>query len=151
MRVILQRIGEARVITAGAAGPKAGNGMLALIGFRQGDRAALLEPMAAKIVNLRIFEDASGRMNRSLLDSEGDLVLVSQFTLYADCRKGRRPGFSNALESSLAEDLFKGFCQVCQRMTPSVITGVFGANMQVQLVNEGPVTILLDSAELGLG
>jgi D-tyrosyl-tRNA(Tyr) deacylase len=151
MRVILQRIGEARVIAEGEAGPKAGNGLLALVGFQQGDHAALLEPMAGKIVNLRIFEDSGGRMNRSLLDDEGDLVLVSQFTLYADCRKGRRPGFSSALEPSLAKELFESFCQVCRQMTPSVITGVFGARMAVHLVNDGPVTILLDSAELGLG
>lgn len=151
MRVLLQRISDALVIAEGVAGPKAGKGLLALVGFRQGDHAGLLEPMAIKIVHLRIFEDSSGRMNRSLLDSEGDLVLVPQFTLYADCRKGRRPGFSNALEPSLAESLFEGLCQLCQRMAPSVITGVFGAHMQVHLVNDGPVTILLDSAELGLG
>lgn len=150
MRVVLQRISEACVISDGVPGPKAGKGLLALVGFGRGDDEKLLTPMAEKIVNLRIFEDGDGRMNNSLLDSGGELVVVSQFTLYADSRKGRRPGFSGALDAADAMTLFERFCTICGKFVPAVTPGVFGAEMQVHLVNDGPVTILLDSAELGL-
>lgn len=150
MRILLQRISEAWVDIAGSATPKAGAGLLALVGFQQGDGGALLEPMASKMVNLRIFDDGRGRMNLSLLDSDGDLVLVSQFTLYADCRKGRRPGFSGALKPEEAAVLFDEFAAFCLTWRPSLIRGEFGADMKVHLVNDGPVTLLLDSAELGL-
>lgn len=151
MRILLQRIKEARVDVEGVAGRRAGAGLLALVGFRRGDEEKLLEPMAAKLANLRIFDDGRGRMNLSLLDAGGDLVLVSQFTLYADCRKGRRPGFSDALAPDLAEPHFERFRRICAGILPTVITGSFGAEMQVHLVNDGPVTIMLDSAQLGLG
>ena len=134
----------------GVQGARAGAGLLALVGFREGDHNRLLEPMAAKIAHLRIFEDTEGRMNQSLLDIEGDLVLVSQFTLYADCKKGRRPGFSEAMASAPAAELFENFCQFCGNIVSSVSRGEFGADMKVHLVNDGPVTIILDSAELGL-
>lgn len=151
MRILLQRIKEARVDVEGVAGRRAGAGLLALVGFQRGDEEKLLEPMGAKLANLRIFADGQGRMNLSLLDTGGDLVLVSQFTLYADCRKGRRPGFSDALAPDLAEPQFERFCSICSGILPTVITGSFGAEMQVHLVNDGPVTIMLDSAQLGLG
>ena len=151
MRILLQRISEVRVDVQGVPGPEAGRGLLALVGFRIGDSENLLEPMASKLVNLRVFADEDGRMNLSLLDSGGALAAVSQFTLYADCRKGRRPGFTDALETGPASTLFEQFCGICRGIAPKVITGVFGAEMQLHLVNDGPVTILLDSAELGLG
>ncbi len=151
MRILLQRVTRARVDLAGRAGDEAGPGLLALVGFRTGDGAELLRPMASKMTHLRIFADAEGRMNRSLLDSGASLVVVSQFTLYADCRKGRRPGYSDALEPRRAAALFEEFATVCREVAPEVILGTFGADMQVHLTNDGPVTILLDSAELGLG
>jgi D-tyrosyl-tRNA(Tyr) deacylase len=151
MRLLLQRIKEGWVEFSDAAPtPQAGAGLLALGGFREGDVAILLEPMAAKMVNLRVFNDTEGRMNLSLLDIGGDLLVVSQFTLYADCKKGRRPGFSGALAPDQAAAMFEQFTEVCRSYVPSVITGEFGAAMRVNLVNDGPVTILLDSAELGL-
>jgi len=151
MRLLLQRIREGWVEFKDAAPtPRAGRGLLALVGFKEGDDAALLEPMARKMVNMRVFNDPDGRMNLSLLEIGGDLVVVSQFTLYADCRKGRRPGFSGALEPEQASALFDRFGELCRGLVPSVRLGVFGAEMQVNLVNDGPVTILLDSSELGL-
>ena len=151
MRIVLQRISEAQVDIEGVRGTRAGAGLLALVGFRDGDHDRLLEPMSSKIVDLRIFEDADGRMNRSLLDVEGDLVLVPQFTLYADCKKGRRPGFSEAMAPIPASELFETFCQICEEIVPSVTRGKFGADMKVHLVNDGPVTFILDSTELRLG
>ncbi len=150
MRILLQRVMEAWVDIRGSATPKIGPGLLALVGFQHGDRSELLEPMAGKMVNLRIFDDDQGRMNLSLLDAGGGLAVVSQFTLYADVRKGRRPGFSGALEPEKAVVLFEEFGGICRSWVPSAIMGEFGAGMQVHLVNDGPVTILLDSAELGL-
>lgn len=134
----------------GVQGGGIGVGLLALVGFREGDHNRMLEPMASKIAQLRIFSDNEGRMNLSLLDIKGELVLVSQFTLYADCKKGRRPGFSEAMASAPAAELFEQFCQYCGNIVASVSRGEFGAHMKVHLVNDGPVTIILDTAELGL-
>jgi D-tyrosyl-tRNA(Tyr) deacylase len=121
------------------------------VGFHATDGREVLEPMANKLIHLRIFEDDQGRMNLSLLERGGGLALVPQFTLYADCRKGRRPGFSEALEPRAAAALFDAFVARCRTEIAEVITGTFGAHMQVHLVNDGPVTILLDSRELNLG
>ena len=148
MRILVQRVAEAWVEIEDVPSRKAGRGLLGLIGFRKGDEAALVAPMAEKFLNLRIFEDAQKRMNLSLLDVAGDLVVVPQFTLYADCRKGRRPGFSGALEPEYAQALFIRFQEACRATVPEMISGEFGATMQVHLVNDGPVTILLDSSEL---
>lgn len=148
MRILVQRVAEAWVEIEDVPTRKAGRGLLGLIGFHQADEAALVAPMAEKFLNLRIFEDAQKRMNLSLLDVAGDLVVVPQFTLYADCRKGRRPGFSEALEPERAKTLFTRFQEACRATFPEMISGEFGATMQVHLVNHGPVTILLDSSEL---
>ena len=150
MRVLLQRIATAWVEWEGEATERVGPGLLGLVGFRRDDAGALCEPMAEKMVHLRIFEDARGRMNRSLLEVGGGLVLVPQFTLVADCRQGRRPGFSAALEPGAARAHFEAFVAACRARLPGVVTGRFGAHMRVHLVNDGPVTILLDSDELGL-
>ena len=154
MRVLLQRVATAQVTweEAGVAAATAriGPGLLCLVGFQAGDTAAELEPMAEKLVHLRVFEDAAGRMNRSLLEVAGGLVLVPQFTLYADCRKGRRPSFAPALAPDPARGLFSAFVAACTRYLPAVQQGCFGAHMQVHLVNDGPVTLLLDSETLGL-
>jgi D-tyrosyl-tRNA(Tyr) deacylase len=127
-----------------------GPGLLGLVGFRREDERALCGPMAEKMVHLRIFEDGQGRMNRSLLEVGGALVLVPQFTLYADCRKGRRPGFSEALEPEAARGHFEVFVTACRSHLAGIVTGRFATHMRVHLVNDGPVTILLDSEELGL-
>lgn len=129
---------------------QAGPGLLCLVGFNREDVAGVLEHMADKLIHLRIFADEHGRMNRSLVETGGGLVLVPQFTLYADCRKGRRPGFSDALEPAAAREMFEAFVQICREHLSGVIAGRFGAHMQVHLVNDGPVTILLDSNELRL-
>lgn len=154
MRVLVQRVAGAHVTwvdgdARGATEP-IGGGLACLVGFGSGDGADVLEPMADKLVHLRVFEDDGGRLNRSLLETAGGLLLVPQFTLYADCRKGRRPSFSHALAPEEANTLFEGFVSACARHVPSVRRGRFGATMQVHLVNDGPVTILLDSDELGL-
>ena len=148
MRILVQRVAEAWVEIEDVPTRKAGRGLLGLIGFHQTDEAALVAPMAEKFLNLRIFEDAQKRMNLSLLDVAGDLVVVPQFTLYADCRRGRRPGFSEALDPGRAKTLFTRFQEACRATFPGLISGEFGAAMQVHLVNDGPVTILLDSSEL---
>lgn len=150
MRVLVQRIREGWIeFEDGPPTPRAGTGLLALVGFKTGDEQYLLEPMAAKLLNLRVLDDGSGRMNRSLLDSGACLMLVSQFTLYADCRKGRRPSFSEALAPARAAELYERFEAICRAGAPKVFCGLFGAKMQVNLVNDGPVTIMLDSFELG--
>lgn len=150
MRVLIQRVKQAWITIGTHTTPHAALGLLCLVGFKAGEGEGVLEPMANKLLHLRVFEDDRGRMNHSLLETGGDLVLVPQFTLYADCRKGRRPGFTDALEPGAAERLFDSFVKVCGRQVPSLIRGEFGAEMQVHLVNDGPVTILLDSDELGL-
>lgn len=150
MRLLIQRLGEAWVTWDDTATAKVEGGLLVLVGFRHGDGTGLLEPMAEKLVHLRIFEDEAGRMNFSLLDRKGALVVVPQFTLYADCRKGRRPGFSGALAPNEARLMFDEFVECCRQRVERIEIGSFGAEMQVHLVNDGPVTILLDSAELNL-
>ncbi|MBI4081619.1 MAG: D-tyrosyl-tRNA(Tyr) deacylase [Candidatus Lambdaproteobacteria bacterium] len=149
MRVLVQRVREAWVEYEGTRTPRAGAGLLALVGFRRGDDARVLEPMAHKLVNLRVLDDGEGRMNRSLLDCRAELVLVPQFTLYADCTQGRRPSFFESLEPEAAAGLYGQFVARCDALAPTS-TGKFGAAMQVHLVNDGPVTILLDSDELRL-
>lgn len=150
MRILVQRVRSARVEWPGGATEPIGPGLLGLVGLHREDGPALLEPMAAKLVHLRVFEDDEGRMNRSLLECRGGLVLVPQFTLYADCRKGRRPAFVDALAPDAAHALYERFVATCRQHAPAARSGCFGAKMQVHLVNDGPVTILLDSAELGL-
>ena len=146
MRLLIQRVKSAWVrFEDGSESSRAGAGLLALVGFQGGDGETLLDPMAKKLVELRIFPDESGRMNRSLLEAGGDLALVSQFTLYADCRKGRRPSFIDALEPRRAEALYEAFVARCAGLAKVVTGGRFGAMMEVHLINDGPVTILLDS------
>ncbi|HKI97969.1 MAG TPA: D-aminoacyl-tRNA deacylase [bacterium] len=150
MRIVVQRVQSARVEWDQTATEPIGTGLLCLVGFHRADAAAVLEPMAEKLLHLRIFGDEAGRMNRSLVDIGGGLMLVPQFTLYADCRKGRRPGFADTLEPEAARHMFECFVGLCAGTVPRVQAGSFGADMHVHLVNDGPVTIVLDSAELGL-
>ncbi|MEE8434777.1 MAG: D-aminoacyl-tRNA deacylase [bacterium] len=153
MRVLIQRVTSAKVEWEGGAAGPIGKGLLCLVGFGEGDEETLIAPIVDKLVNLRIFEDEGRRMNRSLLDLKGDLMLVPQFTLYADCSKGRRPGFSAALAPERAKEFFTRFEESCGDFSSHffsgrVFSGGFGASMQVHLVNDGPVTIMLDSEQL---
>ena len=148
MRVVLQRVREASVTVDGSVVGKIGSGLLILAGIGAEDNDSSLKAMAEKIVNLRIFEDEVGKMNLSVLDVGGAILAVSQFTLFADCRKGRRPNFMNAAPPDMAAKLFARFVDVLKALGPVVETGVFQAMMDVKLNNWGPVTIVLDSAEL---
>lgn len=146
MRALLQRVREARVEVAGAVTGSIGPGLLILLGVARDDSDAAATYLAAKVANLRIFSDAAGKMNRSVLDVAGDALVVSQFTLYGDTRKGRRPSFDQAAPPAEANRLYEAFVAELRRLgVARVETGVFQADMQVQLINDGPVTILCDS------
>ncbi|NLJ36043.1 MAG: D-tyrosyl-tRNA(Tyr) deacylase [candidate division WS1 bacterium] len=145
MRVVVQRVSAAQVVVDGAAVGSIDHGMLVLVGFTDGDDAAQLRWMADKLGGLRIFEDDQGKMNLSVTEIGGSVLLVPNFTLYADCQKGRRPSFSRAAEPSIATELFNGFCDLLQESGLQIAKGVFGAYMQVSLCNDGPVTFIIDS------
>jgi len=146
MRAVIQRVSEAQVSVDGAETAAMGSGLLVLLAAGQGDSEKEVAWMADKIINLRIFPDAQGKMNRSLLEMQGEMIVVSQFTLYGDCRKGRRPSFVHALEPGAAEDLCNRFVERVRAAGIQCGTGVFKAHMQVSLTNDGPVTLLVDSS-----
>lgn len=148
MRAVIQRVNHARVVVAGDIVGQIEKGLLVFLGVAQGDESKDAFFLAEKVAGLRIFEDDSGKMNLSVSQSGGDLMVVSQFTLLGDCRKGRRPGFSNAAHPTEARRLYEAFIVVLRQMGLKVATGVFQANMQIELVNDGPVTLLLDSRRL---
>jgi D-aminoacyl-tRNA deacylase len=153
MRVLAQRVAQARVTVDGETAGEIGPGFLLLVGITPADTDATVDLLARKVANLRVFDDAAGNLNRSALDLQaaGDAVgmlVVSQFTLYADCRKGRRPNFVDAAPPCLAAPLVDRFVAELRTLGLPVATGRFGAEMQVELVNDGPVTIWLDSADL---
>lgn len=145
MRSVVQRVSSARVDVEGARVSAISRGLLVLLGVRKGDTAVDLEWMADKVLNLRIFDDARGVMNLSVLDIAGEILVVSQFTLLADSRKGRRPSYIDAAPPEEAKVMYEGFCDRIATSGRPVKRGVFQAMMNVGLVNEGPVTILLDS------
>lgn len=145
MRAVVQRVSQASVVVDGQLTGSAKRGLLVLLGVGKGDTEKEVRYMADKIVNLRIFEDENGKMNLSLVDINGDLLVVSQFTLYGDVRKGRRPGFDGAAPPEVANDLYEKFVDYCKCLGVPTETGVFQAHMMVDLTNDGPVTILLDS------
>ncbi len=145
MKAVLQRVTEARVTVDGETVGEIDAGLCALIGVGQRDDDASAAALADKVVKLRIFEDDAGKMNRSLLDVGGKLLAVSQFTLYGDASKGRRPSFIQAMEPGRAEQLFERFCTACRNLGVTVETGRFRTHMSVSLVNDGPVTLLLDT------
>ena len=145
MRAVLQRVSEASVVVDGRVTGSIGPGLCVLLGIAQGDTVADAERLAAKAVELRIFEDEQGKMNRSLLDVRGDMLAVSQFTLLGDARQGRRPAFTAAARPEEAQPLYDKFCALCRERGVRVAEGVFRATMQLRVVNEGPVTLLLDS------
>ena len=149
MRAILQRVKRAQVEIDGKSVASVGSGYLILLGVCGEDTAHQAEVLAAKTAVLRVFEDENGKLNRSLLDVGGSALVVSNFTLYADCKKGRRPSFVQAGDPKHAEELYEYFCeQLVQQGIGDVQTGRFGADMQVTLTNDGPVTIILDTKEL---
>ena len=145
MRAVVQRVSETAVSVDGKTIARIGNGLLVLIGVARQDSAAGAETLADKIVHLRIFEDESGKLNRSLLEVGGQMLVVSQFTLYGDCRKGRRPSFVNAAPPDTARKLYEHFVARVADHGVQVATGRFRALMAVSLVNDGPVTLILDS------
>ena len=145
MRALLQRVTDAHVTVAGEVSGEIGQGLLVLLGVAQEDSESDVEKLAEKTLNYRVFADAEGKMNRSLLDTQGELLVVSQFTLCADTRSGLRPGFSAAAQPLRAEQLYQHFVCYCRNRVQRVETGQFGADMQVSLNNSGPVTFLLDT------
>jgi D-aminoacyl-tRNA deacylase len=145
MRALLQRVTQASVVVEDAVVGEIGAGLLILLGVAKPDTVADAEFLADKLLNLRIFPDADGKMNRSLLDTQGGMLVVSQFTLYGDCRKGRRPGFDAAAPAEQARALYESFVEIARRSGLRVETGVFQAHMEVALVNDGPVTLMLET------
>lgn len=145
MRAVVQRVSRARVTVEGRATGEIAAGLMILLGMGKEDTSAVASTMAEKLANLRIFEDAAGKMNLSLLDVKGSALVVSQFTLYGDARGQRRPSFITAAPPELAKKLYAEFCEALGKLGVRVATGIFQAMMSVELVNEGPVTILVDS------
>ncbi len=148
MKALLQRVTHARVIVNNETVGSIEQGFLILLGIGKEDGESQIKQLAEKIVYLRVFEDDQGKMNRSLLDIGGQALVVSQFTLYADVRKGRRPSFTNAAPPALAEPLVERFKQALANSGLKVEGGIFGAHMDVELLNDGPVTIWLDTDQL---
>ena len=148
MRIVLQRVTRASVTVEGRVTGEIGKGLVALIAIGREDSSVTAVSMAEKIVNLRIFNDDQGKMNRSLLDTGGAILAISQFTLYGDARGGRRPSFVLAAPPELGKALYEQFVAALRSLGARVETGVFQAHMSVDLVNDGPVTILLDSTKL---
>ena len=145
MRALLQRVARAEVRVADTIVGAIDRGLLVLLGVREGDTVRDVEYLASKVVTLRIFEDAQGKMNHDVQDIQGAVLVVSQFTLYADSRKGRRPSFIQAARPALAQQLYEMFLAAVARYGVPVAQGVFGAHMAVSLVNDGPVTVWLES------
>lgn len=149
MKVVIQRVRHASCTIDSQITGSIDQGFCVLVGFTQSDTEAVVDKVVKKIVSLRVFSDEEGKMNRSLLDMGGKILSISQFTLYADCKKGNRPGFTRAARPEQAIPLYEYFNQAIASAGILVETGVFGADMQIELCNDGPVTIVLDSEELG--
>jgi len=145
MRAVLQRVTRAEVVVDGTSVARIGKGILALVAISREDTVKDLNWMARKIVELRIFNDSGGKLNLSLEDAQGELLVVSQFTLYGDSRKGRRPSYSDAAPPAEAERMYEEFVAIVRRTLPGVQTGKFQAMMDVSLTNDGPITLILDS------
>jgi D-tyrosyl-tRNA(Tyr) deacylase len=145
MRAVVQRVSSCRVVVAGEVVGVIDHGLLVLLGVHTNDTAEQARWLADKIVGLRIMEDDDGKMNVSVADKGGSILVVSQFTLYGDCAKGRRPSFIDAARPEAAEPLYEAFANAVRMQGVPVATGRFGADMQVELVNDGPVTLVLDS------
>lgn len=148
MRIVLQRVKRADVTISQKVEGEISKGYLLLVGFEQGDDQRFLEPMVEKILKIKLFPDKQGRFANSLADIGGSLLIVSQFTLFADLKKGKKPSLSKALHPEMASALYDQFIKICREKQITIASGKFGADMQVTLQNDGPVTILLDSKEL---
>jgi D-tyrosyl-tRNA(Tyr) deacylase len=146
VRLLLQRATRAQVSVDGEIVGSIGNGLVILVGVGHGDTAETAATLAGKAVDLRIFRDDDGKTNRSLIDLGGEILAISQFTLFADTRKGRRPSFLDAAAPDVGNELYEKFCAAVEARGVRVARGIFGAEMQVELVNDGPMTIWLDSA-----
>lgn len=144
MKLVIQRVSHASVTVDGTVIGKIGKGYLVLVGVGQEDTKETADRLIKKMVNLRIFEDENGKINKSLKDVDGELLLVSQFTLYADCRHGNRPGFTEAAPPEPAKALYEYMIEACRTQIPVVEHGEFGADMKVELLNDGPFTIILE-------
>ncbi len=147
MRALLQRVTSAAVSVEGVTVGEIGQGLVVLLGVGPGDDESVADALARRVVELRIFRDDEGRTNRSLMDVVGSVLVVSQFTLFADTRRGRRPGFTGAAAPELAERLYTRFAAALQALEVTVATGQFGAEMAVSLVNDGPFTLWLDTSD----
>lgn len=147
MRAVIQRVKSAKVCVDGRVVGKIGRGYLVLLGIKKGDGEDDLSFLASKIPDLRLFEDDSGKFNLSLREIQGEILVVSQFTLYGDCRKGRRPSFTEAEGPTLAKGLYERFITILKEQGLPVQTGEFQAKMEVHLINDGPVTLLLESKQ----
>lgn len=148
MKVVVQRVSESSVTIDGQIHGKIQKGFMVLVGFCANDTPEIVMKMVDKMIGLRVFEDENGKMNLSLRDVNGSILSISQFTLYADCKKGRRPSFIDAAKPDLAIPLYDFFNQRIKELGIHLETGVFGADMKVALINDGPVTIILDSQEI---
>lgn len=148
MRFVIQRVTDASVTIDGEISGKIGKGYLVLIGVADTDTKEIADKMIRKMIGLRIFEDEQGKTNLSLADVDGGLLLVSQFTLYANCKRGNRPSFIEAGKPDMANEMYEYIIEKCRESVDEVQTGEFGADMEVQLLNDGPFTILLDSDQL---
>ncbi|MBO5509724.1 MAG: D-tyrosyl-tRNA(Tyr) deacylase [Lachnospiraceae bacterium] len=148
MRFVIQRVSKASCTIDGEVTGSIGKGFVVLIGVGDEDNVQIADKMISKLVNMRIFEDADGKTNLGLKDVEGELLLISQFTLYADCKKGNRPSFIHAGAPDMASDLYEYIVSECGRTGIPVKRGVFGADMKIELLNDGPFTIILDSDKL---
>jgi D-tyrosyl-tRNA(Tyr) deacylase len=147
MRAVIQRVRRASVTIGGEVAGRIEQGLLVLLGVHRTDTRSRIPWLAEKLAGLRIFEDAEGKMNLSLQEVKASMLVVSQFTLYGDCQKGRRPSFIDAARPEVAEPLYEEFVQALRALGVPVETGRFGADMQVELVNDGPVTLVIDTPE----
>lgn len=148
MRIVLQRVTHADVVIDGKTQGAIEKGYMLLVGFKASDNEHILRKMADKVIHLRVFEDENMKMNKSLLDVQGSILSISQFTLYADSRKGRRPSFIEAAPPDISSPLYDQFNNILRDSGVHVETGIFGADMKVSLLNDGPVTIILDSDDI---
>ena len=146
MKFIVQRVNKSQVEVEEKIVGKIDKGFMVLIGITHNDTKEIADFLVRKLINLRVFEDENGKMNLSLKCVQGSLLLISQFTLYADCTSGNRPSFTNAAKPEFANELYEYIIEECKKQIPNVQTGIFGADMQVSLVNDGPVTIILEKS-----
>ena len=148
MKFVIQVVSEAKVEVEGKTVGSIDKGFLVLVGIGRHDTKEIADKMLDKLIKLRIFDDENGKTNLSLADVEGSLLMVSQFTLYANCKKGNRPSFTDAGAPQMSEELYDYICDQCATRVPKVERGIFGADMKVSLVNEGPFTVILDSDQI---